>query len=168
MAVNVEIERKFLILRKPDQKPDRVHKIRQGYIAREGSNSVRVREKDGEFILSIKTNNAGGGRNELEYGITDEEGEVLFASISHPAIMKTREVYQIEGHTWEVDIFEGANKGLIIAEVELGTVGEDVTLPDWIGPEVTDLRKFYNSSIAQMPFKNWNISYQALVERLMS
>ncbi|MBT5074631.1 MAG: adenylate cyclase, partial [Kordiimonadaceae bacterium] len=83
MAINVEIERKFLILRKPDQKPDRVHKIRQGYIAREKGNSVRVREKDGDFILSIKTNNAGGGRNELEYAITAEEGNVLFSSLSH-------------------------------------------------------------------------------------
>lgn len=166
MAMGVEIERKFLILRKPEQKPDRVHKIRQGYIARENSNSVRVRQKDGDFILSIKTNHAAGGRNELEYGITAEEGGILFASISHAAIIKVREVYEIGDHTWEVDIFEGENKGLIIAEVELGSKDEHVTLPDWIGPEVTDMGKFYNSNISQMPFKNWNISYQALVERM--
>ncbi|MBL4602088.1 MAG: hypothetical protein JKY84_05050 [Emcibacteraceae bacterium] len=59
MAIGIEIERKFLILRRPDEKPDRVHKIRQGYIARENGNTVRVREKDGEFILSIKTKNTG-------------------------------------------------------------------------------------------------------------
>ncbi|MBT5073396.1 MAG: hypothetical protein HOM63_06710, partial [Kordiimonadaceae bacterium] len=66
----------------------------------------------------------------------------------------------------EVDIFEGANKGLIIAEVELGSIDEQVTVPQWVGPEVTEFRKFYNSQIAQMPFKNWNVSYQALVERM--
>lgn len=166
MALGVEIERKFLIRNKPDRAPDRVYKIRQGYIAREGGNTVRVRQKDGDFILSIKTRNPGGGRNELEYDITEEEGEVLFSSISHYAIIKTREIYEIGDHIWEVDIFEGVNKGLIIAEVELGAVDEDVTLPDWIGPEVTELSKFYNANIAGMPFESWRISYQALVERL--
>ena len=166
MAIGIEIERKFLILRRPDEKPDRIHKIRQGYIARENGNTVRVREKDGEFILSIKTKNTGGGRNELEYGITAQEGEVLFASIAHPAIIKTREVYEIGNHAWELDIFDGANKGLIIAEVELGSVNENVSLPDWIGPEVTELSKFYNANIATTPFDSWRISYQALLDRL--
>ena len=50
--------------------------------------------------------------------------------------------------------------------MELGTVDEDVILPDWIGPEVTELSKFYNANIATMPFESWRISYEALVERL--
>ncbi len=166
MVLAVEIERKFLIRAKPGRAPDRVHKIRQGYIAREGGNTVRVREKDGDYILSIKTRNPAGGRNELEYGIAAEEGTVLFSSISHHAIIKSREIYELDGHIWEIDIFAGANKGLIIAEVELGTVDEDVILPDWIGPEVTELSKFYNANIATMPFESWRISYEALVERL--
>jgi len=166
MALGVEIERKFLIREKPDQKPDYIHKIRQGYIAREGGNTVRVREKDGNFILSIKTRAERGGRNELEYAITEEEGEVLFSSISHYAIIKTREIYKIGPQKWELDIFEGVNKGLIIAEVELSRLDEEVTLPHWIGPEVTELSKFYNANIATTPFKKWRIGYDALVERL--
>lgn len=166
MAMGVEIERKFLIVKKPDQKPDRIYKIRQGYIARENGNTVRIREKDDDYILSIKTRNEGGGRNELEYGITSEEGQVLFSSIGHHAIIKTREIYEIEGHVWELDIFEGANKGLIIAEVELSALNEEVITPDWIGPEVTELSKFYNANLASTPFEGWRISYEALVERL--
>lgn len=166
MALGVEIERKFLIRNKPDRSPDRVHTIRQGYIAREGGNTVRIREKDGEYILSIKTRNPDGGRNELEYNITAEEGGVLFNSIGHPSIIKTREIYMINDHVWELDVFGGANKGLIIAEVELSKINEKVALPNWIGPEVTELSKFYNANLATMPFNNWRITYEALVGRL--
>lgn len=61
MALGIEIERKFLINKMPKGKPVRTHKIRQGYIAREGNNSVRIREKDGKYILSIKTSHPNGG-----------------------------------------------------------------------------------------------------------
>jgi len=166
MAVGVEIERKFLITKKPVQKPDRVCKIKQGYIARENGNTVRVREIDGLYILSIKTRNETGGRNEFEYDISKEEGEVLFSSVKHPAIIKTRENYKIEDKIWELDIFEGANTGLIIAEVELSSLDETVAIPDWVGPEVTELSKFYNANIAGRPFESWRINYEALVKRL--
>lgn len=166
MALGIEIERKFLIGKMPGEKPIRTHTIRQGYIAREGNNSVRVREKDGQFILSIKTNHQSGGRNELEYNISKEEGEVLFSSLSHNAIIKTREVYEIKNLIWEVDIFEGANKGLIIAEVELDDANQAIDFPDWIGPEVTELSKFYNANIANRPFEQWRVPYDALVDRL--
>ncbi|MCP5381088.1 MAG: CYTH domain-containing protein [Kordiimonadaceae bacterium] len=166
MSLGVEIERKFLIRRMPDQEPDRVYKIRQGYIAREHGNTVRVRERDSDYILSIKTQKSGPGRNELEFKISKEEADILFSSISHYAIIKKREIYKIDGVTWELDIFEGVNKGLIIAEVELVNANDSIALPDWIGPEVTSLSKFYNANIADMPFESWRISYEDLVDRL--
>lgn len=107
-----------------------------------------------------------GGRNELEYNISTEEGKVLFASLSHNAIVKQRDVYEINGLAWEIDVFDGVNKGLIIAEVELDDANQVIDIPEWIGPEVTDLSKFYNAKIANRPFENWRISYDALVERL--
>jgi len=166
MAANIEIERKFLITGRPDRPPQRRYKIRQGYIAREGSNSVRIRARDNDYILSIKTERSGGGRNEIEYKISQQEGEILFNSLSHAPIIKTREIFEIEGLIWEVDIFEGANKGLIIAEVELKTMDQKINIPNWIGPEVTDLSKFYNAALVNMPFENWNISYKNLVGRM--
>ena len=166
MALGVEIERKFLIRKMPKGKPVHIHKIRQGYIAREGNNSVRVREKDDQFILSIKTHHQSGGRNELEYNISKEEGEVLFSSLSHDAIIKTREVYEINGLIWEIDIFEGANKGLVVAEIELENIDQVIDIANWLGPEVTELSKFYNANLASRPFEKWRVSYDALIERL--
>ncbi|MDA9180431.1 CYTH domain-containing protein [Emcibacteraceae bacterium] len=166
MAMSIEIERKFLIYELPKEKPVKSHKIRQGYVSREDGNSVRVREKDGQFILSVKTNHAEGGRNELEYNISKDEGEVLFSSINHDVIEKTRNVYLINELTWEVDIFTGRNTGLIVAEIELDDFNQDFDIPEWIGPEVTELSKFYNANLANRPFDQWRVSYQALVDRL--
>ena len=166
MAASVEIERKFLVLRKPDRTPDSVQKIRQGYIARENGNTVRIREKDGVYILTIKTKRAGIGRNEFEIEVSQDEGEMLFSSIGHPEIVKTREIY-LEGNiTWEVDDFVGENSGLIVAEVELANEDQQIDLPDWIGPEVTGLSKYFNAQLATLPFSAWRISYQALIERM--
>ena len=164
--VNVEIERKFLLLSLPKIKADRSHKIRQGYIAREGGNVVRIRQQDDDYILCVKTPAKGIGRHEIEVNIDAHEADALFAACAQPAIQKTREIYPIGDHIWEVDIFEGANKGLIVAEVELSSEDEKVTLPDWIGPEVTGFQKFYNANLSANPFKNWGVSYDGLVKRI--
>ena len=41
------------------------------------------------------------------------------------------------GKIWEVDIFDGDNAGLEVAELELEHLDELFELPPWIGPEVT-------------------------------
>ena len=166
MALNVEIERKFLILNRPSGEPVEICEIRKGYIAREGGNYVRIRDRDGRYILSIKTSRKSGGRNELEYEISKEEGEILFASINHDPIVKTRKVYEVGLLKWELDFFAGSNKGLIVAEVELNSLNQEIYFPDWIGTEVTDLSKFYNANLANMPFNKWRISYTDLISRL--
>ncbi len=164
--VNVEIERKFLLLTNPDVKPERSYKIIQGYIAREGGNVVRIRQKDDSYILSVKTPAKGRGRYEIETTVNGAEAEVLFAACAHPLIAKIREIYPIGNHIWEVDIFKGANKGLIVAEVELSAEDEKVNLPEWIGPEVTGFQKFYNANLSLNPFKSWGVKYDDLVERM--
>ncbi|PCI32849.1 MAG: hypothetical protein COB54_05525 [Alphaproteobacteria bacterium] len=164
--VPVEIERKFLLVSRPLVKPVRRHKIRQGYIAREGGNVVRIRQWDDRYILSVKTPTKGAGRYEIETDIEAAAAEVLFAACAQAPIEKTREIYPLGDHIWEVDIFTGANQGLIIAEVELKSAQEEVILPDWIGPEVTDFQKFYNATLSVNPFRNWGVSYADLVDRL--
>lgn len=162
----MEIERKFLIVARPPEKPERSHRIRQGYIAREGGNVVRIRDQDGDYILGIKTPTRGIGRFEIETTINSDQGRILFAACTRPAIEKIREIYPVGDHVWEVDIFKGANKGLIVAEVELSSETEKFILPDWIGPEVTGLHKFYNANLSLRPFKSWGVAYEDLVERL--
>lgn len=162
----IETERKFLLKAMPQGEPLRRHHIRQGYIAREGRNVVRIRQMDARYILGIKTPAGGISRHELEVDISAQEAEILFASCANPSVEKVRQVYQADGHVWEVDIFSGDNQGLMVAEVELSHENEAVTLPEWIGPEVTGLGKFYNSSLSQRPFKDWGVSYADLVARL--
>ncbi len=164
--VNLEIERKFLILSQPVEKPERIYKIRQGYIAREGGNMVRVRQQDDSYILSVKTPAKGLGRYEIETKINAHEADVLFAACTHPPIEKIRKIYPVGNHVWEVDFFTGANKGLIVAEVELSAEDEKITLPHWIGPEVTTFQKFTNANLSITPFKGWGVTYENLVERM--
>jgi adenylate cyclase len=59
------------------------------------------------------------------------------------------------GHTWEIDVFFGDNEGLIVAEVELASVDEEVKLPDWIYKEVSDDKRYYNSSLCLKPYITW-------------
>ena len=165
--MEIEIERKFLVLSKPNIKPDAVYKIRQGYVARDNGNTVRIRQKNEAFILNIKTPRLeSGGRHELEYEIPKEEGEVLFKYIGLDPIIKVREVFQIDGLKWEVDTFEGENQGLIVAEVELDSLDQSINIPEWIGPEVTHIRKFYNAKLAAHPFSKWKTKYDELLVAL--
>ena len=61
-----------------------------------------------------------------------------------------------ESHTWEIDVFDGDNLGLTLAEIELKSESEEFTKPNWIGAEVSDDKRYYNSSLIKLPFKNWN------------
>ncbi|MFW9598349.1 MAG: adenylate cyclase, partial [Paludibacter sp.] len=68
---------------------------------------------------------------------------------------KKRYYVPVGKHIFEVDIFEGENEGLVLAEVELQTPDEVYEKPDWLGQEVTGNKKFYNSALSQEPFKSW-------------
>ncbi len=59
------------------------------------------------------------------------------------------------GVTWEVDVFEAENAGLVIAEIELASENEKIALPPWVKLEVTDDPSYYNANLIRYPFKNW-------------
>ncbi|OAV65470.1 hypothetical protein Barb4_03341 [Bacteroidales bacterium Barb4] len=50
-----------------------------------------------------------------------------------------------------MDVFHGANEGLVLAEIELEAEDEPFTLPDWIGEEVTGDERYYNAMLAKHP-----------------
>jgi CYTH domain-containing protein len=54
-----------------------------------------------------------------------------------------------------VDIFEGENKGLIIAEIELSEANEMFQKPNWLGEEVTGDERYYNAYLSKKPFTAW-------------
>jgi len=41
---------------------------------------------------------------------------------------------------------------LVIAEVELNSVNENFSKPNWLGEEVTGITKYYNSELSKKPF----------------
>ena len=152
-----EIERKFLV--KDDSwrsGAGRGTLYRQGYLSVDPSRVVRVRIAGAKGYLTIKGRTAGITRDEFEYTIPTVDALVMLDRLCiRPLIEKTRYRIDHEGHTWEVDEFVGDNAGLIIAEVELS--GSDVSpgLPAWVGREVSDDPRYFNSNLAQHSFREW-------------
>ena len=152
-----EIERKFLL--RNDNWRERANagtRIRQGYLSEVPERTVRVRVIDEMGYLTVKGKNSGSVRAEFEYPIPVVDARALLALCLLPLIEKTRYLVMHEGHTWEIDVFEGANAGLEVAEVELRSETEPISLPDWIGREVTDDARYYNSNLGTHPFSNWS------------
>ena len=67
-------------------------------------------------------------------------------------IDKTRYLVPYGGHTYEVDVFHGANEGLVLAEIELADEQEMFEKPSWLGEEVTGDVRYYNSMLSLHPF----------------
>jgi adenylate cyclase len=154
--MGVEIERKFLI--KDDswrEKATDANDIKQGYLNSVAERTVRVRISERKGILTIKGKNDNLSRLEYEYEIPLKDAESLIELCENPIIEKTRHSYLHANHHWEIDVFKGENEGLIVAEVELESEEEELQLPEWIGEEVSNDSKYYNSSLITNPFVNW-------------
>lgn len=72
-------------------------------------------------------------------------------------IIKTRYMIPYKGYTWYVDVFNGDNLGIILAEVELRNEDEYFTKPSWIGKEVTNDERYYNHNLSSNPYKTGEI-----------
>jgi len=155
--VPVEIERKFLVLGEDWRAlASRSARMRQGYLNREQHCSIRVRSDGERGWLNIKGVTVGAQRREFEYEIPLEEAEELLSDFAGaPLVEKTRYYVEAGEHIWEVDVFEGDNAGLIVAEIELRDVDEPFARPAWLGPEVTHDVRYYNTQLARHPYRNW-------------
>ena len=97
----------------------------------------------------------GISRSEFEYPIPLKDAQDLLKQFAGNTIEKTRYNIKYKGKTWEVDIFSGENKGLILAEIELKSEDEKFDIPEWITEEVTGDERYYNSYLSIKPYKNW-------------
>lgn len=152
-----EIERKFLVKGEFAQQASGSKSIAQGYLNSDPMRTVRIRTSDKEAFLTIKGpgNESGTSRYEWETSIDPVEASELLQLCEPGVIEKTRYLVPCDGHTFEVDVFAGANEGLIIAEVELDNENEAFTKPEWLGEEVTGENRYYNSALSKKPFKKW-------------
>lgn len=153
-----EIERKFLV--KNDAWRTEVYRqsrMRQGYLNDTEKSSVRVRVAGEKAYLNIKSATLGVYRKEYEYEIPLEDGnEILNTLARGPLIEKVRNYVKHGRHVWEVDVFEGDNQGLIVAEVELSHEDEEFKIPAWAGEEVSGDTRYYNVCLVKHPFKQWS------------
>lgn len=154
----VEIERKFLV-KSEDYKSNafKVQLFSQAYLSRNPEKSIRVRivEKEGFITIKGLSSDSGLSRFEWEKKISLNEAVELTKLCGDEQIIKNRYFIKHDKVIIEVDEFLNENKGLVIAEVELKTINQKITLPKWIGKEVTGDNKYYNLSLISNPFTSW-------------
>ncbi|MSP85404.1 MAG: CYTH domain-containing protein [Flavobacteriaceae bacterium] len=154
----IEIERKFLVKSEKFKKTSfEKNEISQGYLNSNPERTVRVRIKGNQGYLTIKgkSNETGLSRFEWEKEIPVSEATMLLELCETGIINKTRYKVKFGNHIYEVDEFLEANKGLILAEIELESEEETFEKPNWLGIEVTNNEKYYNSYLSKNPYKNW-------------
>jgi len=155
----LEIERKFLMKDESWRGLALGQHYRQGYLNQNHGTIVRIRTIGNEGYLTIKGPSQDGARLEFEYPIPVVDAVEMLEKLSaSPIVEKLRHAIHFDGFVWEVDEFLGENEGLIFAEIELEHPDQQFSLPPWIGREVTDDPRFYNSNLASNPYSRWKES----------
>ena len=151
----MEIERKFLI-QAPLPNFIKSKKIIQAYIFFTEQKELRVRICDQVGTVAIKIDLGNMSREDFEFPISLSDAlKLIDLGTIHPPIEKTRYIVFYEGMRWEVDVFEGKNQGLILAEIELNSPEQVFSKPAWVGDEVTYDKKYYNVNLYQNPYSEW-------------
>lgn len=141
-----EIERKFLVTDQSyKQLAERKEEMRQAYISAAIDATVRLRITDDKAFLTVKTRNLDVVRDEWEYEIPVSDAEEMMQKCARTSILsKTRWFVG----PWMVDEYHGHLEGLAVAEIELKTAEEPVPHVDFIGKEVSDDPRYFNSTLA--------------------
>lgn len=155
--MGVEIERKFLVNGDPTVGVQGTAMV-QGYVAKDGGVTVRVRIAGEQAWLTVKGPSVGATRVEVETTIPVAEAHQLLHLCRHGLIEKTRYRVPVGAHVWDVDVFDGANRGLVVAEVELTAEDESFERPDWVGEDVTGDVRYANASLVEHPYTHWEAS----------
>ena len=153
---SLEIERKFLVVNSNYKKDTTGKYYCQGYLSDTPERVVRVRIVENVAFLTIKGVGEGIIRPEFEYEIPLADARFLLDNLClRPLIEKVRYKIHWDGLILEVDEFLNENEGLAIAEVELPSENYPLTLPDWVGKEVSFEERYYNVNLLKNPYCNW-------------
>ena len=146
----VEIERKFLVDRLPDDLPPG-QRIEQGYLAiADDGVEVRIRRRAGTATLTVKSGPAHV-RTEEELAIDERRFESLWPLTKGRRLAKTRHVLPLPGGlAAELDVYHGDHDGLLVAEIEFASrsASEAFAPPAWLGAEVTGDARYANQRLA--------------------
>jgi len=179
----LEIERRFLV--RGDGWRSQVRwqrRLQQGYLVSGPASdlTLRVRSSDTEAWLTLKAQPpsttalpqgtpppAALSRLEFEYPIPLADAEALL-QLAPSALCKWRYGLDLPGGDWVLDVFEEANAPLVIAEVELASPTQPVTVPPWCVQEITGQGRFSNAALAGSPLASWSSAEQRALLALLA
>lgn len=147
----MEIERKFLVAGAFKHLAQRQYRIVQGYLSSVPERTVRIRIRDTAGYITVKgaSDSRGMSRFEWEKEIPLQDAEAMLALCEVGRIEKVRYEVPHDDHIIEVDEFGGKLEGLILAEIEIEREDIPISLPKWIGEEVTGDKRYYNSQLVK-------------------
>jgi adenylate cyclase len=152
----MELERKFLVVNDAWKALADGVRHRQGDISTGTDRTVRIRTVGRRGILTIMGPAGGPGHHEFEYGIPEADATVMLEQLcGQPLLEKTRFTIRIGPLTWEVDEFNGVNRGLIVAEVELASPGQRFERPAWVGEDVSSDPRYFDANLVRHPYTTW-------------
>jgi CYTH domain-containing protein len=129
--------------------------------------SFRIRIQDDDACVTVK----GPGnlkRFEAEWPVLKADVEKMVVSRQYKSVTKTRHIVPFkDGLYWEIDFFEGDNKGLVMAELEVPSIDYQFDRPDWLGKEVTEENKLGNGSLAKQAWCDLQEDDEELMRWLM-
>lgn len=145
----IEIEHKYLVIN--DTYKTNIIKslhICQGYLSRDKERTVRIRISNDEAFITVKGKNLGDTRTEFEYAIPLDDARELLKNICiRPILEKYRHIVKYNGEIWEIDEFQGKLQGLVLAEIEIPYCQYKYDIPSFIGKNVTNDSRYYNSNL---------------------
>ncbi len=163
MGCNTEIERKFLVVSDAFiSEATEQHHIKQAYLCKDAERTIRIRIRDEQAFLTVKSSHLREGiaKYEWEKEIDPADAEEMMAICLPGVIEKTRYVIMAHGAwrkdegqgkgtplKWEVDVFHGRLEGRVLAEIELEDENEPFEKPKWLGEEVTGQPEYYNANM---------------------
>lgn len=155
----MEIERKFLVKNNGWIQEGNFLStclIQQSYLNNDSRFETRVRTTSNNTVLTIKRDETGLSREEVEFPITSEAAtQLIQAFCVGKVIHKRRTKKGIGDLIWEIDEYLDHNKGLVVAEVELESEDQEIDIPNWIGKEITTDIKYKNRSLTVLCYKDF-------------
>jgi adenylate cyclase len=150
-SMPLEIERKFLVRKLPDDLTSRPHtEISQGYlVSMDDGLQVRLRKSGERYLLTYKRG-IGHVREEREVELTADQFLALWPATEGKRLVKMRYEIPFGDRIVEVDIYGGRHEGLVVAEVEFDAeqAAKDFQPPDWLGDDVTGDPRYSNQLLA--------------------
>ena len=149
--MGLEIERKFLLVEPPGWLEDRPSiTIEQGYVAFADGVEVRLRRAGEKRQLTVKRGD-GKVREEVEVELEEAQFDALWPLTKSRRLAKKRYRAPLEdGIEAEIDVYDGALQGLVVAEVEFPSEerSREFTPPEWFGEEITGDEGYANRKLA--------------------